>query len=173
MPVLPKTLLPGLGIRRHGKAIGAILADAPVVLIHGKVLDELVAYSSEDLQREQGSFLLGVRHTKPHQAVEVRHFLRATNTRNEAGSITFTHDTWAALHREAAQQFPDDIVLGWQHTHPGIGVFLSPYDLFIHRHFFREPWHIALVVDPCAYEFGFFQWRREEIVDCGFICLEP
>jgi proteasome lid subunit RPN8/RPN11 len=166
-------MLPGLGIQRHGKPIGVVYNDAPVVLVHGEVLDELVEYSSRDLRREQGAFLLGVHHTSPHEAVEIRHFLPATDTRNAAGSITFTHDTWSALHRQAGEKFPDDIVLGWHHTHPNFGIFLSPFDQFIQRNFFRESWQIALVVDPWKCEFGFFQWRQEKIVDCGFICLEP
>jgi proteasome lid subunit RPN8/RPN11 len=171
----PTTLLSEFGIQQRGKAIGVIYADAPVVLMQGNALDALVAYSMEDLQREQGAFLLGVRHTKPsapHGAVEVRHFVRATETRNSSGAIAFTPDTWAAFHQTAREQYPQETLLGWHHTHPGINVFLSPYDLFIHRHFFREPWHIALVVDPCRREFGFFQWRKNEIVDCGFICVE-
>jgi proteasome lid subunit RPN8/RPN11 len=103
--------------------------------------------------------------------VEIRHFLPATETRSAVSSLTFTHDTWAALHREAETRFPDDLVLGWHHTHPGFGIFLSPHDLFIHRHFFREPWQVALVVDPRRCEFGFFQWRAGQVVDCGFVCV--
>lgn len=108
-------------------------------------------------------------HQQP--AIEVCHFLPALDVRSEAGSLTFTHETWAAMTRQVDQQFPGQLVLGWQHTHPDFGVFLSGYDLFIHRNFFREPWQIALVVDPQRCEFGFFQWRGTEIVDCGFICV--
>jgi hypothetical protein len=28
-----------------------------------------------------------------------------------------------------------------------------------------------LVVDPRQQEFGFFHWRRGEILDCGFLCV--
>ena len=173
MPSSRTILLQGLGNFRHGKPLGTVYLDAPTVLVHSDVLDEIVAYSSQDLQREQGAFLLGVHHVKPHEAVEVRHFLPALQTRNESGSVTFTHDTWAQLHRQATELYPDDIVLGWHHTHPDIGVFLSPQDQFIHRNFFRESWQIALVVDPCKCEFGFFQWRQEKVVGCGFICVDP
>jgi proteasome lid subunit RPN8/RPN11 len=62
-------------------------------------------------------------------------------------------------------------VVGWHHTHPGFGVFLSGYDLFIHQHFFREPWQIALVIDPQRQELGFFQWRGDRVSDCGFVCV--
>lgn len=173
MPASRSMTLPGLGDARRGKVLGTIYDDAPTIVIHGAVLDELVdVYSSQDLRRERGAFLLGRCLDAPRPTIEIQHYLPAAETRSAAASLTFTHDTWSALHREAAEKYPDDIVLGWHHTHPGFGVFLSPYDLFIHRHFFNKPWQVALVVDPRRCEFGFFQWRGGEIVDCGFVCVE-
>ena len=40
------------------------------------------------------------------------------------------------LTREIEANFPTESLVGWQHTHPGFGIFLSGYDLFIHRNFF-------------------------------------
>ena len=172
MPPSRSIVLSPLPDSKEGRALGTIHPDAPAILVHSDLLDDLVAqYSSQDMRREIGAFLLGVRYDKPRPAVEIRHFLPAEDTRSAAASLTFTHDTWSALHRVAAEKYPDEVVLGWHHTHPGIGIFLSPNDLFIHRHFFKEPWHVALVVDPRRCEFGFFQWRQGQIVDCGFICL--
>ena len=73
--------------------------------------------------------------------------------------------------RDICEQFPDELIVGWHHTHPNLRVFLSGYDLFIHRHFFPEPWQIAMVVDPVLQEFGFYQWLHDDVVDCGFVCL--
>jgi len=36
-------------------------------------------------------------------------------------------------------QFADKKIVGWYHSHPGFGIFLSEYDLFIHRNFFTAP----------------------------------
>lgn len=173
MRALRSIALPGLGEARRGRVFGTVYDNAPAIVIHAAVIDELVSdYSGRDLQRERGAFLLGARHESPRPAIEIRHYLPAAETRRSAASLTFTHDTWSALRREAEAKYPDDVVLGWHHTHPGFGVFLSPYDLFLHRHFFSEPWQVALVVDPKRCEFGFFQWREGEIVDCGFVCVE-
>src|SRR6266550_3722974 len=37
-------------------------------------------------------------------------------------------------------------LLGWYHTHPALGIELSSYDVETHERYFRDPWHIALVV---------------------------
>jgi proteasome lid subunit RPN8/RPN11 len=157
--------------RRPGRAIGTIYDDGYPILIHEAVLEEILDYSELDMQRELGGFLLGCVAEEPRRFVEIRHFLPAVDARSKAASLTFTHETWSHLTRQAGAEHPDDVVVGWQHTHPGFGVFLSGYDLFIHQHFFREPWQVALVVDPRQQDMGFFQWHDGRIVDCGFVCM--
>ena len=154
-----------------GRAVGAIHRDAFPIFIHEQVLEEILDYSEQDLGREIGGFLVGGWHEEDGPRVEVRHFLPATDARSKPTSLTFTHDTWSAMTRQVEQEFSGQRVVGWQHTHPDLGVFLSGYDLFIHRHFFSEPWQVAMVVDPCRGEFCFFQWRADRIDDCGFVCL--
>ena len=57
--------------------------------------------------------------------------------------------------------------MGWYHTHPDFGVFLSSHDLFIHRHFFGQPLQVAYVVDPIRQTRGFFQWRGDALDEVG------
>jgi proteasome lid subunit RPN8/RPN11 len=52
--------------------------------------------------------------------------------------------------------------VGWYHTHPGFGIFLSNMDLFIHRNFFPQKWHIALVLDPVNKKSGYFCWDKKQ-----------
>jgi proteasome lid subunit RPN8/RPN11 len=66
------------------------------------------------------------------------------------------------------QQWGDRIKVGWHHTHPGYGIFLSGYDQFIHNNFFNVPGMFALVVDPRAESLGFFQLKAGGIRPCGF-----
>jgi proteasome lid subunit RPN8/RPN11 len=162
---------PGRGPSARGAAIGDIHPDALPVFIHEPTLEGILCYSEKDPARELGGFLVGGLHEDRRHYVEVRHFLPAVDAHCRAASLTFTHDTWSRLNREVEAKYPDELVVGWHHTHPNFGVFLSGYDLFIHRHFFSEPWQIAMVVDPQRREFGFFQWREGEIADCGFVCV--
>lgn len=157
--------------------IGSLRPPAPAIFIYESVLEQILAYSEGDVSREIGGFLLGGLHEDANTSgparnfVEVRHFLPALDTRGQVASLTFTHDTWSTLRRQVEERHPQETIVGWQHTHPGLGVFLSGYDRFIHRHFFGEPCHIALVVDPIRHELEFFQWVGEKIEDCGFYCV--
>jgi len=161
----PKSAAPA--IEPRGKAIGTIHQDTLPIFMPEAVLEQVLEYSERDPLHELGGFLIGGLHLEGREFVEVRHFAPAKDARSRAASLTFTHETWSNLRRDLEQRFPNEVVVGWQHTHPNLGVFLSAYDVFLHRHFFGESWQIAMVVDPQRQEFGFFQWRHGEIVDCG------
>ena len=77
--------------------------------------------------------------------------------------VTFTQETWVHIHKEKAQKYPEESIIGWYHSHPGFGVFLSQHDLFIHNNFFSDPSHIAWVFDPVSDEEGCFGWINGEV----------
>jgi proteasome lid subunit RPN8/RPN11 len=153
------------------RSVGMLYTGLPTIYVYEDVLRQMLDHFERDLRREQGGFLLGGLHHDREVYVEVRGFLPAAAAESRAASLTFTHATWAAMNRRVEEDFPGELVLGWVHTHPGLGVFLSSYDLFIHRHFFAQPWQIALVIDPRSNELGFFQWHGQQVVDCGFVCV--
>jgi proteasome lid subunit RPN8/RPN11 len=157
---------------RNPRQLGTLYQDGPVIVIGEAVLDAILEYSEQDLAQERGGFLLGGVYGQDSRYVAIRHFHPALAAQGDSLSLTFTHDTWAALTRDIEANFASESLLGWQHTHPGLGVFLSAHDHFIHKNFFGQPWQIALVVDPRRQEFGFFQWRSGEVRDCGFVCVE-
>jgi len=72
--------------------------------------------------------------------------------------VTFTQETWNDIHHEKEKKYPEQLIVGWYHSHPGFGVFLSEHDLFIHNNFFPDPGHIAWVFDPKSDEEGCFGW---------------
>lgn len=94
--------------------------------------------------------------------LSITHTIRGEHAEHHAAQVTFTQDTWAYIHRVMDSAHPGRSIVGWYHTHPGFGVFLSEMDLFIHRNFFNLPWQVAFVVDPRSTDEGFFVWRNGE-----------
>jgi proteasome lid subunit RPN8/RPN11 len=90
------------------------------------------------------------------QFVVVKYALPARYTRQGSVYLTFTQDTLVDLHSQIEKRFPGEKIVGWFHTHPRMGIFLSHYDTFLHNHFFPEPWQVALVVEPHSSQGGFF-----------------
>ena len=159
----------------HGKHAARPLGTIPVnttpIFVAERVLDDVLEFSSQQLTRETGGFLLGGVYEHRSIFVEIDRFVPATRTDSAFASLTFTHETWAKLTQQIAAEFTGKSVIGWHHTHPGFGIFLSQHDLFIHRNFFSQPWQVAMVVDPQQQEFGFFCWDGDEVVNCGFVLV--
>lgn len=93
--------------------------------------------------------------------------IRGEHADSQASQVMFTHETWNHIHKVKDAEYPGLRIVGWYHTHPGFGVFLSPQDEFIHRSFFNEHWQVAFVVDPQAGDEGFLVWRegKPELVE--------
>jgi proteasome lid subunit RPN8/RPN11 len=91
--------------------------------------------------------------------------------RQGGSHVTFTQDTWAHIYQVKDAQYPDRRIVGWYHSHPGFGVFLSEHDTFIHRNFFSDPSQIAWVYDPHSDEEGCFAWQGEDLKRVADIAL--
>jgi proteasome lid subunit RPN8/RPN11 len=82
----------------------------------------------------------------------------------QAGTyVTFTQDTWEHIYKIKDKDYPEERIVGWYHSHPGFGVFLSDHDTFIHKNFFSAPLQVAWVYDPHSDEEGCFGWSGERL----------
>jgi proteasome lid subunit RPN8/RPN11 len=118
----------------------------------------------QDTSIELGGVLLGSQHIDDHGQpfVVVRESLEARHYEATKGSFKFTLDTWQDLLHRAARYPPPLKIIGWYHSHPGWGIFLSEMDLFICQGFFNNPLDVALVVDPCQDHRGWFYWQVDQ-----------
>jgi proteasome lid subunit RPN8/RPN11/uncharacterized small protein (DUF1192 family) len=90
-------------------------------------------------------------------------FVEARFCEATASTLKFTHETWAQCHKDIARKYPGQKIVGWIHTHPDFGIFLSEYDKFIQENFFKEEDQIAYVVDPVQGAEGFYVWKNGKI----------
>lgn len=125
-------------------------------------------HAAADLEREVGGVLVGrVYRGEPEGGmyIVVEDTIQAQHTRFGPTHLTFTHDSLVAFNNVLEDEFPGRRIVGWYHTHPGMDVFLSSYDTWLHAHFFGEPWQVALVIEPREGRGGFFCWQAEARLD--------
>lgn len=145
-------------------AFGEIEPDDVKVYIKQDVYRALEKYALVDVEHERGTILLGDYCEdlgKIH--VIISNYIEARYTDASASTLTFTHETWDYVYKEQGAKYPDKKIVGWQHTHPSYGIFLSNYDLFIQENFFNLPFQVAYVIDPIQKIRGFFQWKNGKI----------
>jgi proteasome lid subunit RPN8/RPN11 len=120
-------------------------------------------------RKEVGGVLLGrafraADGTGYHVAVEYALPDRLGTSR--ATTFDFTHESWAALVKEAEDKYPNLRIVGWYHSHPGYKAFFSPPDRQSQLTYFNTPWRVGLVVDPIHQEGMFFVAAdNEEVVE--------
>lgn len=121
------------------------------------------AHVTGDTTVERGGVLVGTVDDSTG-TVRVTGSIRAEHSVSAPASLTFTHETWNYVNDVLAAEFEGETIVGWYHSHPGFGIFLSEYDTFIHTNFFSAPWHLAYVVDPLLDQSGLFGWEHGSIV---------
>ncbi len=141
-------------------AVGDINPKHLPIFVDLDVMRDMEAHAHTNTRVELGGVMLGKQCVDDdgNPFVIVTDSLRARHYEATRGSFKFTHETWSQITGERNQFHPDLEMVGWYHTHPGWTVFLSPMDLFICNNFFNRPLDVALVIDPCNDDRGWFQW---------------
>lgn len=138
------------------------------VFVSQRAFVRFCAHAGSDLSNEVGGWLVGkwrADKVTGRQFVVVENSLPATLTRHGSAFLTFTQDTQVALYEALEERFPGKQLVGWYHTHPRMGVFLSEYDTWLHRNFFPEHYQVALVIEPYSATGGFFIRQTDGSLD--------
>lgn len=123
--------------------------------IHNKILSHI----NETPRIESGGVLVG----HPFRSQEDSNiFVVVTgaipqHSRNRGvAHFTVGPEETAVVRQEIEERYPGQVSVGWYHSHPGHGVFLSGQDMVIVSNIYNASWHIALVIDPSRNEEGLF-----------------
>jgi proteasome lid subunit RPN8/RPN11 len=128
-----------------------------------RVLPQAVQSAREHLGQsrfEQGGLLLGKLHHAPAQAaskriiaVSVEAVVPAQEGLGTEISLSMPTSVW---NQARDLQTPDQVILGWYHSHPNIGAFFSTTDRSTQAAFFNQSWSVAWVIDPIRGEQAWF-----------------
>lgn len=114
----------------------------------------------EGAMPEIGGFLMGkycLSADNRQYKVLLEEFVPIIPEENNVYQLHFSTESLVRELGDMQDEYPNLFVVGWFHTHPGHGLFLSKPDLTIHDGFFREPFQFAMEIDT-----------RTENLDTGF-----
>ncbi|MEQ1907752.1 MAG: Mov34/MPN/PAD-1 family protein [Vicinamibacterales bacterium] len=139
------------------------------LVAHLDVYATIHQHSVESLPNETGGFLLGrVAHDPLRGSwhIEVDETLPVEPLSQDPVHFSFT---WRDVDRvRNHRETQGKALIGWYHTHPDIGIFLSETDLEkTHRVLFNEPFQLALVYDPVRSRAGYFFWEGVQVIDAS------
>jgi proteasome lid subunit RPN8/RPN11 len=164
--------LPRVTDRPRSRGFQAVMARS--------ALNEMHRHGRAEPEVEVCGVLVGNVYRDDHGPyLHVEAVIRGAHAAGRTAQVTFTAETWNHINDELERHHPGRRILGWYHTHPGFGIFLSDMDLFIHNNFFPEPWQVAYVYDPKAEEDGLFLWKQgkatrgEYLTDPDTVSADP
>lgn len=125
----------------------------------------IASHAGEDTSIEICGILVGRWAKDAHGPfAKIQHAIRCDSATSKNAEVTFTHESWSQINEEMDSNYADERIIGWYHSHPDFGIFLSDRDMFIQEHFFSGPGQVAYVVDPVREREGVFEWRGGKAV---------
>ena len=162
--ILPQNILP----------VGERVEENKNIYISQAVYKEIHKFTKNKTVNESGGMLIGnVIEEFGKTNIVINGFIEAKYSEATPTTLKFTHETWEYCHKVMEEKFYGQKIVGWIHTHPDFGIFLSEYDKFIQDNFFKEDYQIAYVIDPIQGIEGFYFWINEKIERCkGFYIFD-
>ena len=158
--VLPQNIFP----------IGERVEENKNIYILQSTYKEIHRFTQNKTANESGGILVGTTIEEFGKTnIIINGFIEAKYCEATPTTLKFTHETWEYVYKEIEKKHNGKKIVGWIHTHPDFGIFLSEYDKFIHQNFFSEDCQIAYVVDPIQKIEGCYFWINGKIEKCkGF-----
>lgn len=130
----------------------------PQVYILEEVRDTLTSHLQADVSVEHGGILFGQAYTDSEHGVyvEITAAVAAPRTIGTGAHLEFTSESWQGIMNYAKEAHPEANIVGWYHSHPNLGVFMSGTDMRTQRAFFSHPWCVSIVYDPVRDDIGYF-----------------
>jgi proteasome lid subunit RPN8/RPN11 len=136
-----------------------------VIYIDKKAYGAIYSHGASNLKREVVGILLGdvSQDSNNKYRVDIIGVIKSDVAPGNQTQAKFTDEVWLQLVESAQRDYPNQKVVGWYHTHPGFGAFMSEDDVNCHCVAFSHPWHVAAVCDPVKNELCFFGRDGSEI----------
>jgi proteasome lid subunit RPN8/RPN11 len=158
-------LQPLSALRKRVPALSASAPSTPdlLVVVAYDVREEVLQHlrSSPD---EQGGLLLGEVFASDEsvsvaesRAVLVSQAIPALDFSSSGISLRMESGVWE---RARLALGPQQLIVGWFHSHPGLGAFFSATDRRTQAAFFPHPYSVGWVLDPELDEEAFFVGRE-------------
>jgi proteasome lid subunit RPN8/RPN11 len=115
-----------------------------------QIIEHCRTYSQEKL--EVMGFLIGDIYKWKNRSYSLVKDVVTTDLDATNISVKFDREGFEGLFGKLDDLDYDYVIVGWYHSHPGLGCFMSSKDMETQKRMFNQPFHTALVVDPIKME---------------------
>lgn len=145
------------------------------VYIKKTALDKMIRHCQDRTksQREVMGFLVGEVFKWEGILYSMIKDVVTTDLRSTEISVRFDSQGYELLFEKLDSLDYDYIIVGWYHSHPNLGCFLSQTDLDTQKRIFNMPFHSAIVLDPIQEDLKVYKLELEDHKEVPFaVCSE-
>jgi len=144
-----------------------------VLVLPERLKEQMIEHAGRWITHEQAGILLGRAYRDPGGVVYTVLTAAVPVDDTEAGiaQVKLRASSWPSIWKELLQDQEQEIV-GWYHSHPGYGIYMSATDQNTQNNYFSAQWQIAVIVDPVRREFGVFAGNNTDpLPDSAVLCI--
>jgi proteasome lid subunit RPN8/RPN11 len=144
--------------------VGEFWRGQPLIFVNERALRLMESHTRSTLKFEVGGLVFGdfYQHGDvPFIYIEAA--IPASQAQSGSGSLFFTPQAIIEIEEQRQANYPHLRSVGWYHSHPGFGIFMSPTDTHSHRTVFSNGPFVAFVLDPVARTDGVFAWINSKV----------
>ena len=145
----------------------------PLVLFGSEAKDTVYRYVSGQ-PHESGGLLLGMPAAVEREAASylicVSEAIPSERYKNNKISLKMHSSIWSLARQRQREGLE---IVGWFHSHPGIGAYFSDTDLVTQRHFFSHEYSLGYVIDPVYNDDAFFLGPNSVPICKGAVLIIP
>lgn len=135
-----------------------------VVYADSVVIERIMAHARQDTERECFGLLMGNVYVDGKSGVTwiyLQDAIAASQVDADITTVEVSREEFMRINDEVdriREQTNDDVrKIGWYHSHPNYGIFMSNTDRLNQKRYYYQEWQLALVVDPIRGTLGFFR----------------
>jgi proteasome lid subunit RPN8/RPN11 len=138
-----------------------------LIFLENTALDVMLSHTKEHAKTgEVGGLLIGGFYVdRDINYTWIQAALPAEQSHSRRAALEFTPDAIELVEQTREKTFPKARSVGWYHSHPNFGIFLSGTDIHTHQTVFNNGPFVAIVLDPVRNEYGIFDWISQNSIE--------
>lgn len=159
-PELPEELVPPeLLANNREQLLQQWERERVLVFCQRDAYNAMHAHAASDLRNECTGLMVGQAFRDPEVGrdfVVIDKTVPVDATSQSGVHVHVDVERFGRVQADVQRQVPGARLVGWYHTHPNLGIFLSSTDFQVTEGLFNASWHVATVIDPVRNEEGSF-----------------
>lgn len=141
------------------------------IFVSEEALNNMIHHAEEVDSKEIMGLMMGITYNDEEGNYSIVSGIATSGLDSDDVSVRFNRESLEELF-ESLDSFENEVIVGWYHSHPGFGSYLSDTDIKTHKGIFGEESGYAIVIDPSDSTLMVFTVKNGESVEERMIVTE-